>query len=498
MEVPTWATKEDKYLKFWPDAVGVMASVTAITEDHVLSIALFPADLATKIEIIYAHSALRYWLTTILFLQRVPEIQTFSSKPPPQPFVETGSPMAHLRQALTSQVHLTGSLGYMATKGKIRLLFYFAGLDKLPKKLLQSVNKLVQLLPGTVEAPPIWLMHWFWQQHRIIEWTLVKAGGRFGQEGLFSFNRNLRIRPEWRPAPAAALPTLGPEKGQEEVTPMGGVAKTHQRHLTALPEHPPHCSQAGIQLQTERCAISQVPVSEASRYGLSNATVLISDSTNIKWGDAGTKYAMESTGVFTTTEKIRVQVKQAAHFTFCCPSMFVTGLNYKKSKVYQGWASRHNGIKKMVKQASEGILAYTEHWVVTYDLNCNTHASNFDAVCRKNKIEKGKQQQYRKKEEKVCLSVCLSVFWSSSEDPLKRTHGVLEREREKETKGIKHRIQKEAMTTAAWEERGSGPEQPSGTLFSNEKFLTNYERVKRLLRNEQGWKLLQQKFTFKK
>lgn len=43
-------------------------------------------------------------------------------------------------------------------------------------------------------------------------------------------------RPEWRPAPAAALPTLGPEKGQEEVTPMGGVVKTHQRHLTTLPE----------------------------------------------------------------------------------------------------------------------------------------------------------------------------------------------------------------------------------------------------------------------
>lgn len=33
----------------------------------------------------------------------------------------------------------------------------------------------------------------------------------------------------------------------------------------------------------------------------------------------------------------------------------------------------------MVKQASEGILGYTEHWVVTYDLNCNTHASNFNA-----------------------------------------------------------------------------------------------------------------------
>lgn len=40
-------------------------------------------------------------------------------------------------------------------------------------------------------------------------------------------------------------------------------------------QHPLHWSQTGIQLQTEYCAISQAPVSQAFRYGPSNATVLI-------------------------------------------------------------------------------------------------------------------------------------------------------------------------------------------------------------------------------
>lgn len=43
--------------------------------------------------------------------------------------------------------------------------------------------------------------------------------------------------------------------------------------------------------------------------------------------------------------------KMLTAIAFCVP----------RSKVYQGWASRHNGIKKTVKQASEGILGYTEH-----------------------------------------------------------------------------------------------------------------------------------------
>lgn len=62
-------------------------------------------------------------------------------------------------------------------------------------------------------------------------------------------------------------------------------------------------------------------------------------STNIKWGDAGTKYAVESTGVLTTIEKIRAQVKQAAHFTSAVPPCL---LNYRK----------HDNSLEVVKNAS--------------------------------------------------------------------------------------------------------------------------------------------------
>lgn len=56
-------------------------------------------------------------------------------------------------------------------------------------------------------------------------------------------------------------------------------------------QHPPHCSQAGIQLQTEHCAISQVPVSEASRYGLSNTTVLISGDPFVRQSTVRTSFS---------------------------------------------------------------------------------------------------------------------------------------------------------------------------------------------------------------
>lgn len=44
------STDNDNYLELWSDAVGVMPSVTAVTEHHVFSISLFPADLATCVQ----------------------------------------------------------------------------------------------------------------------------------------------------------------------------------------------------------------------------------------------------------------------------------------------------------------------------------------------------------------------------------------------------------------------------------------------------------------
>lgn len=44
------------------------------------------------------------------------------------------------------------------------------------------------------------------------------------------------------------------------------------------------------------------------------------DPTNIKWGEAGAQYVVESTGVFTTIEKASVRILLYAHCSNVCSS----------------------------------------------------------------------------------------------------------------------------------------------------------------------------------
>ncbi|XP_040819004.1 glyceraldehyde-3-phosphate dehydrogenase-like [Ochotona curzoniae] len=153
------------------------------------------------------------------------------------------------------------------------------------------------------------------------------------------------------------------------------------------------------------------------------------DPANIKWGDAGAQYVVESTGVFTTMEKAgahaTVHAITATQKTVDSPSgklwrdgcaaaqnitLASTGATKAVGKVIPELngkltgmafcvptpnvsvvdltfclekAAKYDDTKKVVKQAFEGplkgIVGYTKDQVVSCDFNSDTHSSSFDA-----------------------------------------------------------------------------------------------------------------------
>ena len=130
------------------------------------------------------------------------------------------------------------------------------------------------------------------------------------------------------------------------------------------------------------------------------------DATQIKWADYGVEYVIESTGVYTTTEKASAHfVGGAKKVILTAPAKdeetatFVMGVNdekYTKDMVVVPTAdvsvvdltaqlkrpTTYQEICEAIQRASEGplkgILAYTSDQIVSQDLVANSHPSIFD------------------------------------------------------------------------------------------------------------------------
>ncbi|XP_041740495.1 glyceraldehyde-3-phosphate dehydrogenase-like, partial [Coregonus clupeaformis] len=104
------------------------------------------------------------------------------------------------------------------------------------------------------------------------------------------------------------------------------------------------------------------------------------DPSQIKLGDAGADYVVESTAVFTTIDKASAHLQGGAkRVIISAPSanapMFVMGINIL--------VAPYEEIKRVIKEASKGhmkgILGYTEDQVVSTDFNGDKRSSIFDA-----------------------------------------------------------------------------------------------------------------------